>query len=153
MSKKLLLLLVSLFVFTSVSFGEELEQMKIATAKKKMISVYNKVPMGTNASKAFGLKKGDSLVVVVKPKVNKDYYKVVIDDELHGWVANNDIKVLKDSRVYSFEELEIKYNSEDKLGIVFGEEIPPTKTLKINISFMDKIQTDAPKDEIERHTK
>lgn len=154
MLKKIILFFATLCSLSTFSFAGDIAQMKIAIAKKKMISVFNSIPMGTNQVKAFGMKKGDSLVVVVKPKENKDYYKVVIDDDLHGWVANKDINVLKDSKVYTFDELTIKYGDDEKsFATVFGEDIPPTETLEMSISFKDKLSTNTDKETVKRHSK
>lgn len=154
MLKQLILLFTALCTLASHSIANDIEQMKIAVARKKMISIFNSPPMGTNKVKAFGMNKGDSLIVVVKPKENKDYYKVVIDDGLHGWVANSDIKVLKNSKVYTFDELTIKYGAqENSFGTIFGEKIPPTETLEMSISFKDKLSTNTDKETVKRHSK
>lgn len=154
MPQKILLVFTALCSLSAFTFADDIAQMKIAIAKKKMTSVFNTIPMGTNRVKAFGMNKGDSLVVVVKPKENKDYYKVIIDDDLHGWVANKDIKVLKDSKVYTFDELTISYGAqENSFETIFGEKIPPTETLEMSISFKDKLSTNTDKEAIKRHSK
>lgn len=150
MFKNALLLLASLFVISSLA--GETEKLRYAITQSEPTSIYDKLPSFKDA-KAVGVRKGDTIVVVVKPKKEKKYSKVIINAEQHGWIADKDFKLLKKKSEFDFTEVEVKAVFKDNVIVVFGEEIPPTDIIEMNTSLLDKLQTNTDKEEVKRNSK
>lgn len=141
----------SLFFVVSIfaSNGDIKYERRYVEAKGPTVKVYTNGIKGLNKS-SVEVKKEDKLIAYISEQDLSKHYKVYNNDlDLSGHVRKTAVKVLP-GKILEFAELPVKGLIDDSMIGVIDFENYQTVPLDMEISFMDKIQTNADKHQIVR---